>query len=50
VWQFLGRFGQQLANAEVDAWSQSSDSSGKLMGELGEGLGEQRGIAIPLEE
>jgi hypothetical protein len=25
LWQFLGRFGQRLANADVDAWSQTSD-------------------------
>jgi hypothetical protein len=43
----LGRSGQQLTNAEADAWSQPS---GNVVGELAEGMEELRGIATPLEE
>ena len=48
VWPLLGRFGQQLTNADADVWSELN--SGSLVEELAGGLGEQRGTANPLAE
>ena len=49
VWWFLGRSCQQLTNADVDAWSHQTELR-NLLGELSEGVEEQRVIATSLEE
>ena len=41
MWLFLGRFCQQLTNADVDAWSHQTELR-NLLGELSEGVEEQR--------
>ena len=48
VWLFLGRFGQQLTNADVDAYSQPSDWAGNPCGGAGRRTGGVEGQCIPI--
>jgi hypothetical protein len=47
VWLLLGRFGQQLTNADADAWRQPLEKPRNLVGDLAEELEEWRGTVTP---